>query len=44
MFATGAVVLPFFSLLTFLIAVPTGIKFSGAFAPVNSGNDSNRAH
>jgi cytochrome c oxidase subunit 1 len=27
MFATGKVLLPFFSLLTFLIAVPTGIKF-----------------
>ena len=27
MFTTGAVLLPFFSLLTFLIAVPTGIKF-----------------
>ncbi|WAL63602.1 cytochrome c oxidase subunit I [Amycolatopsis cynarae] len=27
MFATGAVLLPFFSMLTFLIAVPTGIKF-----------------
>jgi cytochrome c oxidase subunit 1 len=27
MFATGVVLLPFFSLLTFLIAVPTGIKF-----------------
>jgi len=27
MFATGAVALPFFSLLSFLIAVPTGIKF-----------------
>ncbi|SDW66657.1 cytochrome c oxidase subunit 1 [Amycolatopsis xylanica] len=27
MFATGAVLLPFFSLSTFLIAVPTGIKF-----------------
>jgi cytochrome c oxidase subunit 1 len=27
MFATGAVLLPFFSLLSFLIAVPTGIKF-----------------
>src|SRR5207248_5534143 len=27
MFATGAVLLPFFSILTFLIAVPTGIKF-----------------
>jgi cytochrome c oxidase subunit 1 len=27
MFATGAVLLPFFSLLSYLIAVPTGIKF-----------------
>ena len=27
MFATGAVLLPFFSFTTFLIAVPTGIKF-----------------
>ncbi len=27
MFATGAVLLPFFSILSFLIAVPTGIKF-----------------
>jgi cytochrome c oxidase subunit 1 len=27
MFTTGAVYLPFFSLFTFLIAVPTGIKF-----------------
>ncbi|WP_137814632.1 aa3-type cytochrome oxidase subunit I [Gandjariella thermophila] len=27
MFATGAVLLPFFSILTFMIAVPTGIKF-----------------
>jgi len=27
MFATGAVLLPFFSLMTFLIAVPTGLKF-----------------
>ena len=27
MFATGAVLLPFFSLLSFLIAIPTGIKF-----------------
>jgi cytochrome c oxidase subunit 1 len=27
MFATGAVLLPFFSFLTFLIAVPTGLKF-----------------
>lgn len=27
MFATGAVALPFFSFMTFLIAVPTGLKF-----------------
>ncbi|WP_411577328.1 aa3-type cytochrome oxidase subunit I [Streptomyces sp. HUAS TT20] len=27
MFATGAVLLPFFSIMSFLIAVPTGIKF-----------------
>ncbi len=27
MFATGAVLLPFFSMMTFLIAVPTGLKF-----------------
>ena len=27
MYATGAVLLPFFSFMTFLIAVPTGIKF-----------------
>jgi cytochrome c oxidase subunit I len=27
MFATGAVLLPFFSSMTFLIAVPTGVKF-----------------
>jgi cytochrome c oxidase subunit I len=27
MFTTGAVLLPFFSVMTFLIAVPTGIKF-----------------
>ncbi|MFE9256918.1 cytochrome c oxidase subunit I [Streptomyces sp. NPDC006879] len=27
MFATGAVLLPYFSLLSFLIAVPTGVKF-----------------
>jgi cytochrome c oxidase subunit 1 len=27
MFATGAILLPFFSFMTFLIAVPTGIKF-----------------
>ena len=27
MFATGAILLPFFSFMTFLIAVPTGVKF-----------------
>ncbi|KWX07923.1 cytochrome C oxidase subunit I [Carbonactinospora thermoautotrophica] len=27
MFATGAVMLPFFSFMTFLIAIPTGVKF-----------------
>jgi cytochrome c oxidase subunit 1 len=27
MFATGAVLLPFFSAMTFLIAIPTGVKF-----------------
>ena len=27
MFATGAVLLPFFSFMTFLISVPTGVKF-----------------
>jgi len=27
MYATGSVLLPFFSLMTFLIAVPTGLKF-----------------
>ncbi|MFI8569045.1 cytochrome c oxidase subunit I [Rhodococcus sp. NPDC078407] len=27
MFATGAVLLPFFSIMSFLIAVPTGVKF-----------------
>ncbi|WP_037673980.1 cytochrome c oxidase subunit I [Streptomyces griseus] len=27
MFATGAVLLPFFALMSFLIAVPTGVKF-----------------
>jgi len=27
MFTTGAMLLPFFSLMTFLIAVPTGVKF-----------------
>jgi cytochrome c oxidase subunit 1 len=27
MFATGAILLPFFAFLSFLIAVPTGVKF-----------------
>ncbi|MEU8543630.1 cytochrome c oxidase subunit I [Streptomyces sp. NPDC048717] len=27
MFATGAVLLPFFSIMSFLIAIPTGVKF-----------------
>ncbi len=27
MFTTGAVLLPFFSIMTFLIAIPTGVKF-----------------
>src|SRR3954464_15766068 len=27
MFSTGAVLLPFFAIMTFLIAVPTGVKF-----------------
>jgi cytochrome c oxidase subunit 1 len=27
MYATGAILLPFFALMTFLIAVPTGVKF-----------------
>ncbi|MGW4589723.1 aa3-type cytochrome oxidase subunit I [Amycolatopsis thermoflava] len=27
MFATGAVLMPFFAIMTFLIAIPTGIKF-----------------
>jgi cytochrome c oxidase subunit I len=27
MFSTGAVLLPFFSLMTYLIAIPTGVKF-----------------
>src|SRR6266704_3013041 len=27
MFTTGAVLLPFFSFMTFLIAIPTGVKF-----------------
>ena len=26
MFTTGAVALPFFSFMTFLIAIPTGVK------------------
>ena len=37
MFATGAVLLPFFSIMTFLIAVPTGIKFFNWIATMWKG-------
>ena len=37
MFATGAVLLPFFSLTSFLIAVPTGIKFFAWIATMHRG-------
>ncbi len=33
MFVTGAVLLPFFSFMTFLIAVPTGMKFFNWVGP-----------
>jgi cytochrome c oxidase subunit 1 len=38
MFATGAVLLPFFSLTSFLIAVPTGIKFVNWVGTLWRGN------
>ncbi|MFI5675255.1 aa3-type cytochrome oxidase subunit I [Streptomyces cellulosae] len=38
MFATGAVLLPFFSLMSFLIAVPTGIKFFAWIGTVRGGS------
>ncbi|MEU3778687.1 cytochrome c oxidase subunit I [Streptomyces sp. NPDC032472] len=38
MFATGAVLLPFFSLLSFLIAVPTGVKFFNWIGTMWSGS------
>ncbi|MDR3082990.1 MAG: cbb3-type cytochrome c oxidase subunit I, partial [Streptomyces sp.] len=37
MFATGAVLLPFFSLMSFLIAVPTGIKFFAWIGTLHRG-------
>jgi cytochrome c oxidase subunit 1 len=37
MFTTGAVYLPFFSLMTFLIAVPTGVKFFNWIATLFRG-------
>ena len=38
MFATGAVLLPFFSLLSFLIAVPTGVKFFNWIGTMRGGS------
>ncbi|WP_039805135.1 aa3-type cytochrome oxidase subunit I [Nocardia araoensis] len=38
MFATGAVLMPFFSMMTFLIAVPTGVKFFNWIATMWKGN------
>ena len=38
MFATGAVYLPFFSFVSFLIAVPTGIKFFNWIGTMWGGN------
>jgi cytochrome c oxidase subunit I len=37
MFATGQVLLPFFSIMTFLIAVPTGVKFFNWIATLVRG-------
>jgi cytochrome c oxidase subunit 1 len=38
MFATGAVLLPFFSMMSFLIAVPTGIKFFAWIGTMRKGS------
>ncbi|MGK9274245.1 cytochrome c oxidase subunit I [Williamsia muralis] len=38
MYATGAVLLPFFSFMTFLIAVPTGVKFFNWIGTLWKGN------
>ncbi|MFE1860329.1 cytochrome c oxidase subunit I [Streptomyces anandii] len=38
MFATGAVLLPFFSLMSFLIAVPTGVKFFNWIGTMHKGS------
>ncbi|MFJ9582262.1 aa3-type cytochrome oxidase subunit I [Streptomyces acidicola] len=38
MFATGAVLLPFFSVMSFLIAVPTGIKFFAWIGTMHKGS------
>jgi cytochrome c oxidase subunit 1 len=38
MFATGAVLLPFFSLMSFLIAVPTGVKFFNWIGTMRRGS------
>jgi cytochrome c oxidase subunit 1 len=38
MFTTGAVLLPFFSLMSFLIAVPTGIKFFAWIGTMHRGS------
>ncbi len=37
MFATGAVLLPFFSIMTFLISVPTGVKMFNWIATMWEG-------